>query len=121
MLRNVTLVVTGPYGGRQPKGHFHVPISSFEFARSRRLFSGGRDLRREGRGADQFDAFGLLRSRRAGPDSVQVMSNGQYLYVGHMFSGGFTVVDVADPRQAEAGEFHRRRQKHPVASPAIRR
>ncbi len=30
-------------------------------------------------------------------DGVQVMVSGGYAYIGHVFSGGFTVVDVRDP------------------------
>ena len=32
-------------------------------------------------------------------DGVQVMVSGGYAYVGHVFSGGFTVIDVRDPRK----------------------
>ena len=50
------------------------------------------------------------------PDSVQIMSNGHYLYVGHMFSGGFTVVDVSDPRDPKPVNFiptsHNTRSHH---------
>ena len=31
-------------------------------------------------------------------DGVQVMVSGGYAYIGHVFSGGFTVVDVRDPK-----------------------
>lgn len=31
-------------------------------------------------------------------DGVQVMVSGGYAYVGHVFSGGFSVIDVRDPR-----------------------
>ncbi|HLY31398.1 MAG TPA: hypothetical protein VKQ36_10235 [Ktedonobacterales bacterium] len=31
-------------------------------------------------------------------DGVQIMVQNDYAYVGHMFSGGFTVLDVRDPR-----------------------
>ena len=30
-------------------------------------------------------------------DGVQVMVSGGYAYVGHVFSGGFSVIDVRDP------------------------
>ena len=33
------------------------------------------------------------------PDAVQVMVNRRHVYVGHMFSGGITILDAADPRQ----------------------
>src|SRR5262245_56131693 len=33
------------------------------------------------------------------PDSVQIMPNRGHLFVGHMFSGGVTVVDASNPRQ----------------------
>src|SRR5258708_28704467 len=32
------------------------------------------------------------------PDSVQIMSNRNHLYVGHMFSDGVTILDASDPR-----------------------
>ncbi len=31
------------------------------------------------------------------PDSVQVMSSRDHLYVGHMFSDGVTILDASDP------------------------
>src|SRR4051812_8178104 len=39
------------------------------------------------------------------PDGVQVMLSGKTLYVGHMFSNGLTVMDVADPRQPKPVRF----------------
>ena len=36
-------------------------------------------------------------------DGVQVMVHRGYAYVGHMFSDGITVIDVADPRWLEFG------------------
>ena len=33
------------------------------------------------------------------PDGVQVMVAGGHAYVGHMFSKGFSVIDVRDPSQ----------------------
>jgi len=39
------------------------------------------------------------------PDAVQVMVQNGYAYVGHMFSGGFSVVDVRDPRDPKPVEF----------------
>jgi len=32
------------------------------------------------------------------PDGVQLMVNNGFAYVGHMFSKGFSVIDVRDPR-----------------------
>ena len=32
------------------------------------------------------------------PDGVQVMVSGGYAYIGHLFSGGFSVLDVRDPK-----------------------
>ncbi|MHA1547722.1 MAG: LVIVD repeat-containing protein [Alphaproteobacteria bacterium] len=32
-------------------------------------------------------------------DGIQVMVSGGYAYVGHVFTGGFSVIDVRDPRQ----------------------
>src|ERR1041384_91262 len=32
------------------------------------------------------------------PDAVQVMVNRKHVYVGHMFSGGLTIIDANDPR-----------------------
>jgi hypothetical protein len=32
------------------------------------------------------------------PDAVQIMVNKGHAYVGHIFSDGFTVLDVRDPR-----------------------
>lgn len=31
-------------------------------------------------------------------DGIQVMVSGGYAYVGHVFSGGFSILDVRDPR-----------------------
>src|SRR4051794_33434384 len=39
------------------------------------------------------------------PDGVQVMLSGKTLYVGHMFSNGLTVMDVADPMQPQPIRF----------------
>jgi hypothetical protein len=36
------------------------------------------------------------------PDGVQLMVHGGYAYVGHMFSKGFSVIDVRDPRNPRA-------------------
>ena len=43
------------------------------------------------------------RSDQGGrPDAVQVMVNKGFAYVGHLFSNGFSVIDVRDPRKPEA-------------------
>jgi hypothetical protein len=39
------------------------------------------------------------------PDSVQVMSNRNHLYVGHMFSDGVTILDASDPRHLKPVNF----------------
>jgi hypothetical protein len=39
------------------------------------------------------------------PDGVQVMVSRNHLYVGHMFSNGFTVMDVADPSKPKPLQF----------------
>jgi hypothetical protein len=39
------------------------------------------------------------------PDGVQVMVAGAHAYVGHMFSDGITVIDVADPRAPKPVQF----------------
>jgi hypothetical protein len=39
------------------------------------------------------------------PDSVQVMSNRNHLYVGHMFSDGVTILDASDPRRLKPVNF----------------
>ena len=39
------------------------------------------------------------------PDGVQVMVSGKTLYVGHMFSNGLTVMDVADPAEPKPVRF----------------
>jgi hypothetical protein len=39
------------------------------------------------------------------PDGVQIMMNGDYLYVGHMFNDGFTVMDARDPRNLRPLNF----------------
>ena len=47
---------------------------------------------------DQGKIKPLAYSDQGGrPDGVQVMVSRNHLYVGHMFSDGFTVVDVRDP------------------------
>ncbi len=47
------------------------------------------------------------------PDGVQAMVSRKHLYIGHIFANGFTVMDVADPRQPKPLQF--------VAAPPIRR
>lgn len=39
------------------------------------------------------------------PDGVQVMVNKGYAFVGHMFSKGFSVIDVRDPRQPKPVKY----------------
>src|SRR6266436_7112070 len=39
------------------------------------------------------------------PDSVQIMSNRNHLYVGHMFSDGVTILDASDPRHLKPVNF----------------
>ena len=50
------------------------------------------------------------------PDGVQVMLREGHAFIGHMFSDGFSVIDVRDPRDAEAGRLRRRAAEHPLAS-----
>src|SRR5207253_4932458 len=39
------------------------------------------------------------------PDSVQIMSSRNHLYVGHMFSDGVTILDASDPRNLKPVNF----------------
>ncbi len=39
------------------------------------------------------------------PDSVQIMSSRNHLYVGHMFSDGVTILDASDPRKLKPVNF----------------
>src|SRR5258708_18599739 len=39
------------------------------------------------------------------PDSVQIMSNRNHLYVGHMFSDGVTILDASDRRRVRPVNF----------------
>jgi hypothetical protein len=39
------------------------------------------------------------------PDGVQVMVHRGYAYIGHMFSKGFSIVDVRDPKNPRAVEY----------------
>src|SRR5437868_5272312 len=41
------------------------------------------------------------------PDSIQIMSNRNHLYVGHMFSDGVTILDASDPRRPKPSIFSR--------------
>ena len=50
------------------------------------------------------------------PDGVQLMVNKGHAFIGHMFSKGFSVIDVRDPRQPEAGRLRRRRRRTPGTS-----
>jgi len=57
-------------------------------------------------GADDIPPEGIARGIRhlsfsdqgGRPDGVQVMQNGDFLYVGHMFNNGVTVLDARNPR-----------------------
>ena len=39
------------------------------------------------------------------PDGVQIMVHRGYAYVGHMFSKGFSVIDVRDPKNPRAVDY----------------
>src|ERR1041385_2933121 len=39
------------------------------------------------------------------PDGVQIMVHRGYAYVGHMFSKGFSVIDVRDPKHPRAANY----------------
>ena len=39
------------------------------------------------------------------PDGVQVMVNKGHAYVGHMFSKGFSIIDVRDPRDPKPVKY----------------
>jgi hypothetical protein len=39
------------------------------------------------------------------PDGVQIMVHRGYAYIGHMFSKGFSVVDVRDPKRPRAVNY----------------
>lgn len=51
--------------------------------------------------------FTLLGHSEQGgrPDAMQVQYHRDHLYVGHLFSGGFSVLDVHDPRQMPVRHF----------------
>ena len=46
------------------------------------------------------------------PDGVQVMVHRGYAYVGHMFSKGFSVIDVRDAKNPRAVNYARRAAEH---------
>ncbi len=39
------------------------------------------------------------------PDAMQIQYWREHIYVGHLFSGGFSVIDVRDPANPRSGEF----------------
>ena len=39
------------------------------------------------------------------PDAVQVMVHRGFAYVGHMFSKGFSIIDVRDPKKPRAVNY----------------
>ncbi|HEX5281152.1 MAG TPA: hypothetical protein VFW28_13815 [Micropepsaceae bacterium] len=39
------------------------------------------------------------------PDGVQIMLNRQHLYIGHVFSDGFSVLDASDPRNIKPAKY----------------
>jgi hypothetical protein len=39
------------------------------------------------------------------PDGVQIMVHRGYAYIGHMFSKGFSVIDVKDPTRPKAVQY----------------
>ena len=52
------------------------------------------------------------------PDGVQVILHKGHAFIGHMFSDGYSVVDVRDPRQSEDSGLRRRPKEYPVAPSA---
>ena len=50
------------------------------------------------------------------PDGVQLMVHRGFAYIGHMFSKGFSVIDVRDPRNPQAGRAISRRRPTPGTS-----
>ena len=50
------------------------------------------------------------------PDGVQIMVHRGYAYIGHMFSKGFSVVDVRDARNPRAVNYFRRARPTPGTS-----
>jgi hypothetical protein len=62
--------------------------------------------RGEPQGATSSNIRFLGRCDQGGrPDGVQIMVNGGYAYVGHMFADGFSVIDVRDPRNMKPAAF----------------
>ena len=55
----------------------------------------------EGKGV-KFLAHSDMEGRR---DAVQLMGNGDYLYVGHMWSGGTSIIDVSDPKNSKIAAY----------------
>ena len=51
-------------------------------------------------------------------DGVQIMVHRGYAYIGHIFSKGFSVIDVRDPTKPEAGQLRRGAAEHLDAAPA---
>ncbi len=43
--------------------------------------------------------------QRGRPDGVQVMVHRGYAYIGHMFSNGFSIVDVRDPKNPKPANY----------------
>ena len=61
----------------------------------------------------------LSRNDQGGrPDGVQVIVQKGHAFIGHMFSDGFSVVDVRDRAEAEDGCLRRRAEKYALAPPA---
>ena len=52
------------------------------------------------------------------PDGQQVMVNQGYAYVGHMFSQGFSVIDVRDPRAGPPARADRSRARRAPGGPS---
>jgi hypothetical protein len=53
-------------------------------------------------------------------DGVQIMVERGFAYVGHMFSKGFSVIDVRDPRAPQGGQLcgcAARHLEHPSPDP----
>ena len=50
------------------------------------------------------------------PDGVQVILHKGHAFIGHMFSDGFSVVDVRDPLNPKTVSFRGRAEEHPLAS-----
>ena len=58
--------------------------------------------------ADYARGFFLIGHSDQGgrPDAMQIQHYRDHLYVGHVFSGGFTVIDASDPRNPKPAGFH---------------